>query len=68
MIEFEHKLPLFNIDGKPNGQYNNPELLVPGLLTTKDFRLGEFLHVKVYQKTIYDCTYIVQKVENSGEN
>lgn len=45
MIEFEHKLPLFNIDGKPNGQYNNPELLVPGLLTTKDFRLGEFLHV-----------------------
>lgn len=45
MIEFEHVLPSMNIDGKKNGQYNNPEMVLPCTLTTTDFRLGEFLHV-----------------------
>lgn len=45
MIDFEHRLPAFRIDGKPNGQYNNPEMILPGVLTTTDFKLGEFLHV-----------------------
>ncbi len=43
-IEFEHKLPAMNIDGKHNGTYNNYELGIPGVLTTKDTRLGEFMH------------------------
>ncbi len=37
-IEFEHKLPAMNIDGKHNGTYNNYELGIPGVLTTKDAR------------------------------
>lgn len=45
MIEFQYKLPSMGIEGRKSGQYNNPELLLPGLLTTKDYRLGEFLHV-----------------------
>lgn len=44
MIEFEHKLPAMNIDGKRNGTYNNVELAYPGILTTSDPILGEFLH------------------------
>lgn len=45
MIEFQHKLPSFNIDGKQNGTYNNTELAIPGILTTEDYALGEFLHI-----------------------
>ncbi|MBR6049781.1 MAG: hypothetical protein IKP68_01100 [Clostridia bacterium] len=45
MIEFEHVLPSMNIDGKKNGQYNNPEMVLPCALTTTDFKLGEFLHL-----------------------
>jgi len=45
MIEFEHKLPAMNIDGKQNGTYNNRELGFPSILTTTDYRLGEFLHI-----------------------
>lgn len=44
MIEFDHKLPSLNINGKHNGTYNNKEMVLPCCLTTTDFRLGEFLH------------------------
>ncbi len=44
MINFEHKLPAMNIEGRKNGTYNNVELAFPGLLTTTDYRLGEFIH------------------------
>ena len=44
MIEFKHKLPAMNIDGRNNGTYNNRELGFPSVLTTKDPRLGIFLH------------------------
>ncbi len=51
MIEFEHKLPAMNIDGRQNGTYNNVELAIPGCLTTLDPRLGKFIHA--LRKTIY---------------
>ena len=44
MIEFEHKLPAMNINGRRNGTYNNRELGFPSILTTTDPRLGLFLH------------------------
>ncbi len=44
MIEFEHKLPTMFIDGRQCGTFNNKELAYPGVLTTTDYRLGEFLH------------------------
>lgn len=44
MIEFEHKLPSMNIDGKNNGTYNNYELGFPSILTTDDPDLGLFIH------------------------
>lgn len=44
MIEYEHRLPAMNIEGRHNGTYNNAEMVLPCLLTTKDARLGEFLH------------------------
>ncbi len=44
MIEFAHKLPAMNIDGKHNGTYNNRELGFPSVLTTTDPKLGLFLH------------------------
>ncbi len=43
MIEFEHKLPSMNIDGRQNGTYNNHELGFPSVLTTLDARLGLFI-------------------------
>ena len=43
MIEFEHKLPSMNIDGRKNGTYNNVELGFPSVLTTTDSKLGMFL-------------------------
>lgn len=43
-IEFEHRLPAMNIDGRHNGTYNNYELVMPGALTARDTRLGMFLH------------------------
>lgn len=45
MIEFEHKLPSMNIDGKHNGTYNNRELGFPSVLTTTDPKLGVFMHM-----------------------
>ncbi len=44
MIEFEHKLPSMNINGKNNGTYNNYELGFPCIMTTDDPKLGIFLH------------------------
>ena len=44
MIEFQHKLPAMNINGTQNGTYNNRELGFPSILTTKDPKLGLFLH------------------------
>lgn len=43
MIEFEHKLPSMNIDGRKNGTYNNIELGFPSVLTTTDPDLGLFI-------------------------
>lgn len=43
MIEFKHKLPAMNIDGKHNGTYNNIELGFPSVLTTDDPKLGLFI-------------------------
>lgn len=45
MIEFENKLPRRLVGEKVVGQYNNPEMVLPCMLTTKDWRLGEFLHM-----------------------
>ena len=44
MIPYRNKLPAMHVGGKNNGTYNNWELVMPGLLTTTDYRLGEFLH------------------------
>ncbi len=44
MISYKHKLPAMRVDGKANGTYNNEELVMPGVLTTTDPRLGYFLH------------------------
>lgn len=44
MIEFDYKLPAMQIGGRRNGSYNNEEMVLPCCLTTKDTRLGEFLH------------------------
>lgn len=43
MIEFKHKLPAMNIDGKKNGTYNNIELGFPSVLTTVDPKFGLFI-------------------------
>lgn len=43
MIEFEHKLPSMNIEGRHNGTYNNIELGFPSILTTTDPKLGLFM-------------------------
>ena len=43
MIEFKHKLPAMNIDGKENGTYNNIELGFPSVMTTLDPELGLFI-------------------------
>ena len=44
MIQFKHKLPSMNIDGKQNGTYNNWEVGFPSIMTTKDSKLGEFIY------------------------
>lgn len=43
-IEFENVLPAMRVGGRQNGTYNNEELGIPGILTTTDYRLGEFMH------------------------
>ena len=44
MIEFQHKLPAQNIEGRHNGTYNNRELGFPSILTTTDPKLGLFIY------------------------
>ncbi len=46
MIQFEHRLPCMwaDLEGAPNGTYNNYEVVLPSVMTTTDFRLGQFLH------------------------
>ncbi len=50
-IEFVHKLPAMHVCGRHNGTYNNVELAIPGILTTLDHRLGDFMHL--LRKNIY---------------
>ena len=56
-IEFEHKLPAMNIDGRHNGSYNNEELSFPGVLTTLDTRLGNFMDM--LRKVMWDDRRLV---------
>ncbi len=44
MIQFKHKLPSMNIDGKHNGTYNNWEVGFPSIMTTTDAELGLFIY------------------------
>lgn len=44
MIQFKHKLPSMNIDGKRNGTYNNYEVGFPSIMTTDDAELGLFIY------------------------
>lgn len=44
MIEFENKLPCMRVGERRNGTYNNTEAGFPGIFTTLDSRLGEFMH------------------------
>ena len=44
MIEFQNKLPKMWMNGVRCGTYNNRELGFPSILTTKDPRLGLFIH------------------------
>lgn len=57
MINFEHKLPAMNIDGKQNGTYNNTELAFPSVLTTTDPKLGCFMHM--LRSNIYEGRALV---------
>ena len=69
MIEFEHKLPAMNIDGRRNGTYNNRELGYPSVLTTTDYRLGEFLHMM--RSNIYEdraLVFVEDKVMMCNKN
>ena len=43
MIEFKHKLPAMNVEGRENGTYNNIELGFPSVMTTLDPKLGLFI-------------------------
>ena len=52
MIEFQHRLPAMSIpENGHNGTYNNEELAIPGILTTKDPVLGKFM--QLLRKNIY---------------
>jgi hypothetical protein len=42
-ICFQHPLPAMRVNGKPTGLYNNPEIGLPGVLTTRDSALGEMI-------------------------
>ncbi len=44
MIEFENRLPCMHVGEIQNGSYNNIEAGFPGVFTTKDTKLGEFIH------------------------
>ncbi len=42
-MEFKYALPSMNIEGRNNGNYNNPEIGYPCVLTTLDHELGDFI-------------------------
>jgi hypothetical protein len=42
-ICYQHPLPAMRGNGKPSGLYNNPEVGLPGVLTTRDSALGEMI-------------------------
>ena len=42
-MEFKHKLPAMKVEGRDCGNYNNPEIGYPCLLTTLDHELGDFI-------------------------
>ncbi len=69
MIEFNHKLPSMNIEGRRNGTYNNRELGFPSVLTTRDYKLGEFVHT--LRSNIYSdrsLVFIDGKILVCGKN
>lgn len=43
-ILFQYPLPAMRVKGRANGTYNNYEMGMPCLLTTKDYKLGEMIH------------------------
>ena len=42
-MEFKHKLPAMKADGRDCGNYNNPEIGYPCLLSTLNHELGDFI-------------------------
>ncbi len=56
-IHFRHPLPAMRVEGRKNGSYNNEEMGLPCLLTTKDFELGEMIHQ--LRNSIYDDRRLV---------
>ncbi len=44
MIDFCHRLPAMNVEGRHNGTYNNYEVGFPSVMTTSDAELGIFLY------------------------
>jgi len=42
-IAFENPLPRYYCNGKKCGNYNDPEFSLPGVVTTSDHELGDFL-------------------------
>ena len=42
-MEFKYRLPSMNIEGRNNGNYNNPEMEYPCMLSTTDHELGDFM-------------------------
>ncbi|MDO5581043.1 MAG: trehalase family glycosidase [Planctomycetia bacterium] len=56
-ILFQHPLPAMRVEGRKNGTYNNYEMGIPSLLTTKDFAFGEMIHQ--LRNTVQDDRRIV---------
>ena len=42
-MEFKHNLPSMTCNGVNNGNYNNPEIGFPAMLTTEDSKMGLFI-------------------------
>lgn len=56
-ILFRHSLPAMRVEGRASGTYNNPEMGLPCLLTTKDPNLGEMIHQ--LRNAVYDDRRLV---------
>ena len=57
VIPFSHPLPAMDIEGRKNGTYNNVELSVPGVLTTRDTDLG--IMMKWLRDNIWEGRHVV---------